>query len=108
MKIQVCMAYVVTEEKKVRLTKAVAKQFPIFSGSDRARALEQGIEQSKPLGKVMGQTLSKPWTWLYLLADEVSGYAWVGVNELHPDYVKSVLAHGGLVENPADVPLIVL
>lgn len=107
MKIKLYEARIKVGESERRLTKAVAKQFPVISGRERAHALEVGNEQPQPLCKVYGRTLGVDWTWLYLLPDE-NGYRWVGVYEVHEDYVDVVERSGGKVDKPAEVPTIIL
>ncbi|MCK4958012.1 MAG: hypothetical protein KAT00_01395 [Planctomycetes bacterium] len=92
------------------MTKAIAKQFPISceKGERRARRLEAGERVVDPLCKILGKTLNKPWDWLYLIPDEMSGYVWIPVLLLIESYVKTVREQGGDVDDPASIPLVIL
>lgn len=109
MKINLYEATITVNEKERRLTKAIAKQFPIISGRERCHNLETGIAQPEPLCKVAGLVLGKElWTWLYLIEDEVAGLKWVAVNELDPGYKKIIVERGGQIDDPAAVPTVIL
>lgn len=74
MKISVIQARVVTEEGSIKLTKSVAKQFPIIW--DDAHEIVR--EEDPPICKVRGVVLGeKRIEWLLLYPDEMDGYAWV-------------------------------
>jgi hypothetical protein len=107
-KIQICRAHIVTEEGKTKLTKAVAKQFPILPGNSRAARLEAGKEVEAPLCKVLGATLGDPNHWLYLIPFALTGYAWVQVNDTLPRYAESIIERGGQVDRPVEVPMVIL
>lgn len=109
MNVRIYEATLAINNKERKLTKSIARQFPISSGQVRARKLEQGCRQPQAICKVQGATLGKEyWTWLYLVHDEVAGLKWVAVNELESGYKKMVLDRGGLVDDPALVPTVIL
>jgi hypothetical protein len=108
MEIQICRAYIVTEEGRTKLTKTIAKQFPILPGNSRARRLESGEEVEVPLCKILGKTLGDSNHWLYLIPFKMTGYAWVQVNELIANYEALILERGGQVDDPSKVPMAIL
>lgn len=108
MEVQVSIASLVVEGKAIRLTKSVAKQFPLCSGQERQRAGDKGEEAAEPIAKVMGQTLGAHCSWLYLVQDDEAGLAWQPANVVGPDYERRVVERGGWVDHPEEVPTIVL
>jgi len=113
MKIEVVRAWIVTDEGKARLTKAVAKQFPVRNNNDRIDAMERGeAEQPSPIGKVLATVFlgKEGWGWFILVRDELAGYAWVrpAAYPAASDYRTTVLARGGWEDDLSTIPTIIL
>lgn len=75
MKINVIQARVVTEEGSVKLTKSVAKQFPLKWGYEGRELTRKQTPICKVLGATLGPNAQKI-RWLFLVADEMAGYVW--------------------------------
>jgi hypothetical protein len=109
MKVNILEARLVFEKKVVKLTRSVARQFPIRDGQQRAFALENGERVDLPICKVLGKTLGKRFMkWLYLVEDPVSGYAWVPAHTPDEYLVKVIEQAGGQTDDPLLVPTVVL
>ena len=106
--VQVFQAYLVVEGKKVRLTKAVAKQFPTLDGKKRWDAAYAGKPQPEPICKVMGKVLGQIHEWMYLVEDPVAGLGWVAATQMIESMAVSVLEQGGWVDTPENVPTVIL
>ena len=104
MEIEIYRAYLVIESKREKLTRTIAKQFPIRPGN--ARSLYS--PNKEPICKVRGATLGHIATWLYLVQDEEAGLAWEPANMVREDLVKDFRAKGWHVDTPEDVPTVVL
>lgn len=108
MEIEIYRAFIVVEERKERLTKAIAKQLPILDGKKRWDAAQAGEPQPRPMCKIVGKTLDQPYRWFYLVPDEEAGLGWVAATEMHPKMAETVIARGGWVDNPSEVPTVIL
>ena len=108
MTIEIYRASLTVEKRKERLTRAIAKQFPILDGQKRWNAAEDGEPQPEPICKVLGKTLGQSYRWLYLVPDEVAGLGWVAATEMHPKMAEAVIAKGGWADNPSEVPTVIL
>lgn len=119
MKVKVYQARLIVEEKEVKLTKSVGRQFPLLDGRARNDRAREGLEGKKPIGKVRIQALghpdtsgySKPWAprgWLYLVQDDEAGLAWTPIILPVPGLAKRMLEAGGWIDHPEDVPTIIL
>lgn len=108
MKIELVTAYIVTESQRQKLTKAIAKQFPIVNTAPRWRAMEKGQDVVLPICKVNGKTLGSSHQWLYLVPDDEAGYVWVAAMQPEPGYARTITERGGYVDNPAAVPTAIL
>lgn len=83
MEIEVCRATLVTETERVKLTKAVAQQFPVRS--IQWLPLLQAGQAPTPICKVQGATLGQKDTpWLFLVPDAEAGLMWVPAILLGP------------------------
>jgi len=96
------------EERSQRLTKAIARQFPVLESAVRWRAMENGQPVSAPICKVRGQTLGHIWEWMYLVEDATAGLAWVAAMQVRPDYKPVIVERGGYVDTPELVPTVIL
>jgi len=108
MKVEICRVILTIEKRKERLTRAIAKQFPILDGNKRWDAAENGEPQPDPICKVAGNTLGQSHRWYYLVPDEVAGLGWVAATQMHPRMAEAVIARGGWVDNPSEVPTAIL
>ena len=108
MRVKVHEVTLTVNEKEKRLTKVIARQFPILDGRERWRAAELGQVQPEPICKVMGSVLGSTHRWLYLVSNEEAGLAWVAATEMGIEYAEMVLERGGWVDKPADVPTAIL
>lgn len=108
MEVKVYQATLTTEEKTVRLTKPIAKQFPIRSGTRRWDAIVKGEDVPKAIGKVVGKTLGASSEWLFLVEDKEAGLAWVPPALFYPALAEKILARGTELDNPSGVPTLIL
>jgi len=87
MKVDIYIATIQTELREVRLTKNIAKQFPIRYGSDRWDRYVRGEDVPRALCKIRGATIGTS-GWLILVEDDVAGLAW-DVPVMNDELVKS-------------------
>ncbi len=106
MKVRISRVFLTIEDREVRLTKSMAKQFPILDGAARWRAAEHGEAQPEPICKVAGRVLGQSWSWLYLVEDEVAGLGWVAAMQPDPRLADTIVEHGGWVDDPSQVPTV--
>ena len=107
-RITVVEAYVITSERKRRVSMAVARQFPVEIGGHRSFCLSNDEPVPTPICKIRGETLKHPCDWLYLVQDVLSGYKWQQVDSEHPDVIRTILERGGKVDRPETVPTAIL
>ncbi len=109
MQVKIHQAELLISKKFVKLTKSVAKQFPILDARDRWFKMESGEDVPVPICKVNADTIKPkyPWTWLYLI-EIPNGLAWVAANEPGPEYAATVAERGGYVDVPESVPTVIL
>ena len=108
MKVKIHEVTLIVNEKERRLTKSIAKQFPILDGDKRWRAAEKGQPQPEPICKVLGSVLDSTHRWLYLVQDEVAGLGWVAPCEAQRDFARVIVERGGWIDVPANVPTVIL
>lgn len=110
MEVEIYRVTLTIEKRKVRLTKAIAKQFPILDGGKRWRAAERGEEQPTPSCKVRAKVLNKDSyrNWLYLVKDNEAGLGWVAPCVPMDSFALSIVKSGGWVDTPAEVPTVIL
>lgn len=119
MKVKVYLAYLVVNEKEVRLTKSIARQFPLLDARARLRKAEAGEEAREPIGKVRIKALGHPETsgykgvwaprgWVYLVEDAEAGLAWVSPIVPMAKLAEAIMKAGGWVDHPEEVPTIIL
>jgi len=108
MEVEVYQAILTVEKRKVRLTKSIAKQFPVRPAMDRWRAAEKGETQPAPICKVPGSALGHPFEWMYLIEDPVAGLAWVAAMQPRADFAKAIVDRGGWIDHPDDVPTVII
>jgi len=106
--VQIFQAKLTIEEKTVKLTKSVAKQFPIRSGRERWDAVVKGKDVPQPLGKVAGKMLGAVGEWLFLVKDEEAGLVWVPPTSFFSALAEQVRARGNKEDNPSEVPTLIL
>lgn len=92
----------------MRLTKAIAKQFPIRRNSGRWDATVKGEDVPQAICKIAGKTLGAASEWLFLVKDEVAGLAWVPPVSFYPALAEQVRARGIKADDPAAVKTIIL
>jgi hypothetical protein len=80
--VQVFQAALLVEGKRVRLTKTIARQFPILDGRKRWDAAVVGEPQPEPICKVAGKVLGTSYTWMYLVEDAEAGLGWVAATQM--------------------------
>ena len=108
MLVKIYQATIVIQKKERRLTKAVAKQFPFQHWEIRWNKAIRGKVARGPLCKVAGKTLRQAHTWLYLVEDKEAGLAWVPA-VIPPDHMRQAFRErGGWVDDPAQVPTVIL
>lgn len=108
MKIRTSQVFLMVKDREVRLTKSVAKQLPILDGQARWRAAERGEPQPQPICKVIGKVLGQNWSWMYLVEDDVAGLGWVAAMQPDPRFAEMIVERGGWVDDPAQVPTVIL
>lgn len=114
MEIELYRAVLVVEKKKIKLTKAVARQFPLIDGYTRLRKAQTGQEAEEPIAKVRAQALKHPDAselaggWFYLVEEEEGGLAWTPAITPMAKYAEKIIEHGGWVDHPENVPTIIL
>ena len=108
MEVRVSQVFLFVEDRKVRLTKSMARQFPILDGGKRWRAAEHGRPQPEPICKVTGKVLGQSWSWMYLVEDEVAGLGWVAAMQPDPRFAETILKRGGWIDEPGQVPTVIL
>ncbi len=106
--VNVHRAYLVIEDRKEKLTKAIARQFPILEGRQRWDAALAGEPQPEPICKVRGEVLKQPFNWMYLVEDEEAGLGWVAAMQPDEKFAETILARGGWVDEPSQVPTVIL
>ena len=105
MKVEVFQAFLTIEGKRLRLTKAIAKQFPICAGTVRMVAAGQAKD---PICKVRGAVLGRTFGWLYLVEDAVAGLVWEPACIYRGEYAERMREKGYNVDEPALVPMVIL
>lgn len=108
MKIKLVEAYVITKESERRLTKAIAKQFPVREFGKRGFRLENGQPVDEPICKVRGETLGLVGTWYYLVEDVKAGYIWEHAFIVKENYAKILAKRGVHADDPSQVPTAIL
>ncbi|MFQ5614732.1 MAG: hypothetical protein ACE5H9_21640, partial [Anaerolineae bacterium] len=97
------------KENEEKLTKAIARQFPILSGQERFDAAMAGESQPDAICKILGITLGvSAHKWLYLVEDKEGGLAWVPPVLIYKALADSVIQKGGWIDDPAKVSTVVL
>ena len=87
------------EEQTVKLTKGIAKQFPVLPLTTRWDEIVAGTPR-EPICKVNGEALGKTAQWYYLVQDDAAGLAWV------EPIVRNDILKG--YDDLAEVPTVVL
>jgi len=100
MQIKLCEAWIVTENTRRRLTKSMARQFPIRRGWARQIRL---VPLETPVCKIRGKAIGHRGAWLYLIPDDEAGYIW-----LQPAHSASFTAEGGVTFTPDMCPTVIL
>lgn len=108
MEVQVYRATLTVEGRTVRLTKAIAKQFPIHTGSRRWDTMAKGESVPEPICKVNGKTLGASSNWLYLVEDSEAGLVWVPPVGFYPALLERMRERGGDEDDPSEVPTVIL
>ena len=107
--VQIHRAYLVVEGKRVKLTKSIAKQFPVLNATARWDAAVMGEPQPEPLCKVAGKVLGEElYAWMYLVPDEEAGLGWIAAMQPSEGMVQRILERGGWVDDPSRVPTVIL
>lgn len=106
--VEVFRAYLVIEERREKLTRAIARQFPILDESERWDAAIEGKHQPEPICKVRGEVLCQPYRWMYLVPDEEAGLGWGAAIQPAEEMAQRIVEHGGWVDHPAEVPMVIL
>lgn len=109
MKVKIYQATLTIDEKLVKLTKAIARQFPVLDAQGRWRKIENGDKVTSPICKVNAETIKRDylWPWLYLIQTD-NGLAWVAANTPGDEYAARVISRGGYVDDPMTVPTVIL
>lgn len=89
--VQVFQATLLIEERRVRLTRSIAKQLPILDGHKRWDAAVDGEPQPEPICKVAGKILGQSYSWMYLVEDPEAGLGWVAATQMCEGMAEKVL-----------------
>jgi hypothetical protein len=108
MQVNIHRAYLVIEDRQEKLSKALARQLPILDRTQRWDAAMAGEPQPEPICKVKGEVLKQPFNWMYLVEDEEAGLGWVAAMQPDERFAKTILSKGGWVDEPSQVPTVIL
>lgn len=105
--VKVHVAYITVRGESKRLTKAIAKQFPVKG--DRSTSAMRGTEEPEPLCKINAATIDKDYTgWFLLVPDPIAGLVWTRPADFREDFLPSVLDRGGWYDNMEAIPTVIL
>lgn len=108
--VEIYRVYLTTEKERVRLTKAIAKQFPIAQSRHRVDLACRGQEAPKPICKVLAGVLDNVQStsiWLVLVPND-DGLRWEYPATFAGEFESSVLKRGGWVDDLSTIPTVVL
>jgi len=107
--VEIYKAVLVIEERRVPLTLKIAKQFPVdFQIRPRQAETCKPKNNDVVVCKVPGPVLGyDSYQWLYLVTTE-NGLAWHAPAHYVPRVAERIVKLGGWVDNPEEVPTIIL
>lgn len=105
MKVKLYQATLTIEGKEQKLTKAIAKQFPVMPFSTRSCLVHLVNE---PIAKISAHVLGLGKGWLYLVEDSEMGLRWEPPIEYFgsPERGEGARVKGYNVDTPNEVPTI--
>lgn len=116
MEVNVHQAFFTVKGREIRLTKSVAKQFPLRHhgytpnrGISRANRMLQGKPYEEALCKTQARTLDRDLSgWMLLVKDEEAGLIWVRPVRVGYSNQKTVRERGGCWDVLSTIPTVIL
>jgi len=107
--VKVCEVRLSSELGERRLTKAIAKQFPLKFGSERFDLAVTCQPKPEPICKVLAGTLERDALgWLVLTEDPIAGFAWFRPVTGDKKLEQSLIDRGSWIDDLATIPTAIL
>lgn len=114
MEVKIHQAFLVIKGREVRVTKSIAKQFPLRTwrnqmGEDRSLRMLTGRPTPKPICKVQARTLDKGLSgWMILVPDNEAGLVWVRPVLVPLGNQERIKEEGGHWDVLSEIPTVIL
>lgn len=111
MKVQLHQAFLIVDEKPVKLTKSVARQIPVETEAKRWDRMTGRSKEPvrEPICKIRGATMAEAWPWLYLVVDDDGELVWtVPYWPMDAKMRQGIVDEGKRIDDPSSVPTVFL